>query len=109
MILSDDNDTIEELGFEGFAALWGCDPCYDHPPRLRGDGYHFYNFAVEGEDLGFLKTFLPAVERTILEVNQSNRFNKEEKEKNLENLEWLKREVERRIAIHPQQLLGAFC
>ena len=58
----------EQMSLEDYAALWGCDPCYDHAPRLPGDGYLFYNFAVEGNDKGFLAKFLPAVLRTIEEV-----------------------------------------
>ena len=56
------NDKIDD---EDFAALFGCDPVYDQPPRQRGDGYLFYNFAVEGEDPDFLQRFIPAIERTI--------------------------------------------
>jgi hypothetical protein len=48
-----------------FAALWGCDPCYDREPRMPGDGYLFYNFAVEKDDPEFLRKFIPALERTI--------------------------------------------
>ena len=40
----------------------------DHAPRLPGDGYLFYNFAVEGKDKAFLAKFLPAIKRTIREV-----------------------------------------
>ena len=49
------------------AAQWGCDPVYDKPPRLPGDGYRFYNFNVDYRDPEFLKEFLPAIDRTLLE------------------------------------------
>lgn len=55
----------DKISDEDFAALFGCDPVYDQPPRQPGDGYHFYNFAVECEDPDFLKQFIPAIERTI--------------------------------------------
>lgn len=53
---------------EEYAALWGGDPAYDHDPNLPGDGYKFYNFNAEGYDPTFLKTFIPAIERTIAAV-----------------------------------------
>ena len=56
---------FQELGPEEYAALWGCDPAYDHAPREQGDGYLFYNFAVVGWDVEFLQRFIPAIERTI--------------------------------------------
>ena len=59
---------FEDFGPEGYAALWGCDPCYDPPPRKPGDGYLFYNFAVERDDPDFLRMFIPAIERTIRSV-----------------------------------------
>ena len=49
-----------------YAALWGCDPCYDHFPRIPGDGYLFYNYAaIEQPDRKKNKKFIPAIERTI--------------------------------------------
>ena len=56
---------INDIGPEDYAAQWGCDPVYDRPPRKRGDGYLFYNFAVEQDDPEFLRRFIPAIERTI--------------------------------------------
>ena len=56
---------FEDFGPEDYAALWGCDPVYDRPPRERGDGYLFYNFAVEKNDPDFLQKFIPAIKRTI--------------------------------------------
>jgi hypothetical protein len=56
---------FEDFGPEEYAALWGCDPVYDRPPREAGDGYLFYNFAVERDDPDFLRKFIPAIERTI--------------------------------------------
>lgn len=60
-----ENQMIGDMTFEEYAALWGCDPCYDREPRLRGDGYLFYNFSVERDDPQFLREFLPAISRTI--------------------------------------------
>ncbi|MCK9463634.1 MAG: hypothetical protein M0R80_28785 [Proteobacteria bacterium] len=53
---------------EEYAALWGADPSYMQEPNLPGDGYLFYNFAVEGDDPEFLAKFIPAIERTIRHV-----------------------------------------
>jgi hypothetical protein len=63
-----------DLSFEEFAAQWGCDPAYDRAPRKPGDGYLFYNFAVEKNDPEFLAQFIPAIERTIqlVQGNESN-------------------------------------
>ena len=58
-------DTIDNVSPEDYAAYWGCDPCYDRSPRLPGDGYLFYNFAVEKDDPEFLGKFIPAIQRTI--------------------------------------------
>ena len=80
---------------EAYAALWGCDPCYDRAPRLPGDGYLFYNFAVEGNDPAFLAKFLPAIGRTIQEVEQ--RKDDPEQAADLENLRILKDEVKERL------------
>ena len=55
----------DDIGPEEYAAQWGCDPVYDRPPRNRGDGYLFYNFAIEQGDPAFLRRFIPAIERTI--------------------------------------------
>lgn len=55
---------ISDMSPEEYAALWGCDPCYDREPRKFGDGYKFYNFAVE-QDADSLREFLPAIDRTI--------------------------------------------
>lgn len=53
-----------------YAALWGCDPCYDRSPRIPGDGYLFYNYSVEGKDPAFCTKFIPAIDRTIAERRQ---------------------------------------
>ena len=79
----------DEMTLEEYAALWGCDPCYDHAPRLPGDGYLFYNFAVEGENAEFLGRFLPAVERLLTK--------KDLEQKDKERLWELKAEVRRRL------------
>jgi len=69
MTMEPDDDTNDFLDGsvepEEYAAWWGCDPCYDHSPRLPGDGYLFYNFNVEGHQPEFLRKFIPAIERTI--------------------------------------------
>jgi hypothetical protein len=57
--------TFEDYLPEEYASLWGCDPVYDRPPRLPGDGYLFYNFTVEQNDPDFLRKFIPAIVRTI--------------------------------------------
>lgn len=99
MITHDENGKEEEISFEDYAARWGCDPCYDRAPRLPGDGYQFYNFGVEGNDKVFLKKFLPAIERTILEVKQRTPEPHEVKERlwDIEELEELRDEVARRL------------
>ena len=56
---------------EDYCALWGCSPEYDREPRNRGDGCLFYNFRAEQNDPDFLERFIPAIERTILALNQS--------------------------------------
>jgi len=55
----------DDISPEEYAAQWGCDPVYDRLPRKPGDGYLFYNFAVEQNDPKFLRRFIPAIERTI--------------------------------------------
>lgn len=57
-----------EVTPEEYASFWGADPCYDKPPRNRGDGYLFYNFAIEGYDPSFLEKFIPVIDRTIMTV-----------------------------------------
>lgn len=61
----------DDMEPEEYAALYGCDPCFDEAPRLPGDGYLFYNFAVEKNDPEFLKKFLPAIDRTIQEPGRT--------------------------------------
>ena len=75
---------LVEISPEEYAAFWGCDPVYDRSPRQRGDGYLFYNFAVEQDDPDFLRTFIPAIERTIrcVEVEGTS----EENQADLEDL-----------------------
>lgn len=73
---------------EEYAAMWGCDPCYDTPPRQANDGYMFYNFAVEGHNYDFLTAFLGAIDRTIQGVIDP---------KDIPELEELKHIVEDRI------------
>lgn len=64
-------NTFNHMQPEEYAALWGCDPVYDQPPRERGDGYKFYNYAVEGDDPEFLRAFIPAIDRTIKGVEMN--------------------------------------
>jgi len=59
---------IDNVSPEDYAAYWGCDPCYDRSPRLPGDGYLFYNFAVEKDNPEFLEKFISAIQRTIASV-----------------------------------------
>lgn len=96
-----------EMDFGSYAAMWGCDPCYDHKPRLPGDGYLFYNFAVEGKDRAFLAKFLPAIKRTILQVlkrtvktnpkESADYETEDERQRDIEELTELKMEVKRRL------------
>jgi len=78
------------FSFEEFASWWGCDPCYDSPPRQRGDGYYFYNFSVEGDNVEFLQKFVGAIERTIKGLDKRRR-------KDLWDLQDLLEEVNTRI------------
>ena len=63
---------IEGYTPEEYAAMWGCDPVYDHAPRHPGDGYLFYNFGSEHQERTpeWLTKFIGAIERTIKEVSQ---------------------------------------
>ena len=60
-----------DLSPEEFAAQWGADPAYMHAPNEPGDGYLFYNFAVEQAAPAFLRQFIPAIRRTIAFVRQN--------------------------------------
>jgi hypothetical protein len=80
---------INELSYGEYAAQWGCDPVYDKPPRLPGDGCLFYNFSVEQNDPAFLERFIPAIERTILEVKQRDCFDEIDLEDLQELLEYV--------------------
>jgi hypothetical protein len=82
------------MSWDDYTAQWGCDPVYDRPPRLRGDGYLFYNFSVEGYDKEFLVKFIPAVTRTIKAVRADpTKYDTDE----LKNLKALKTECRRRL------------
>ena len=63
--------TDHDLSPEEFAAQWGADPAYMHAPNEPGDGYLFYNLAVEQDDPVFLRQFVPAINRTIAFVEQN--------------------------------------
>ena len=86
----------DDIGPEEYAAQWGCDPVYDRPPRQRGDGYHFYNFAIEQNDPEFLRTFIPAIERTIrcVEVEGGSKEDQADLEDLLEYVKELLAEAE---------------
>ena len=71
MIIDRPTFTDPELFPEEFAAQWGADPVYMRTPNLPGDGYLFYNFAVEQDDPEFLKQFIPAIGRTIQYAEQN--------------------------------------
>jgi hypothetical protein len=86
-----------ELSPEEYAALWGCDPCYDRPPRQPGDGYLFYNFAVEQGDADFLRRFLPAIDRTIAGLDSAD----SDFEKDKDNLLALREYVEEQLTALP--------
>lgn len=61
----------QDLTPEDYAAQWGCGSPLPEPNK-PGDGFLFYNFAVEQNDPEFLKQFIPAIERTIQAVEQAN-------------------------------------
>jgi hypothetical protein len=90
--MSDERDSFldGDVSAEEYAAFWGCDPQYDRPPRLRGDGYLFYNYAVEGSDPRFLEQFLPAIDRTIADC-------KTQQPDEVDELEALKEHVQRQL------------
>lgn len=85
--------------WESYAAQWGCDPVYDKAPRLRGDGYLFYNFGVEGHDPEFLKKFIPAITRTIKCVREDTQKHYDPGE--LKKLQGLRRECRLRLKAVP--------
>ena len=60
-----DSTRFSDMLPEEYAAMWGGDPDYMRAPNLPGDGYMFYNFAVEQGDPEFLRKFIPVIERTI--------------------------------------------
>ena len=62
----------KEVSPEEYAGFWGGDPCYDHPPRERGDGYMFYNFDGQVNDIVFLRKFILAIDRTILTADEED-------------------------------------
>ena len=83
--------TDPDLSPEEFAAQWGADQIYMHDPNLPGDGYLFYNFAVEQGDPDFIRQFIPAIERTIMFVEQNpNRFENDDVADLHEFLEYVK-------------------
>lgn len=60
----------ESFGVSEYLGLWGADPCYDTPPRNRGDGYVFYNYNSKKNDVFYLKTqLLPAINRQLQDQN----------------------------------------
>src|SRR5579872_4096881 len=73
--LIDDNgdetaDTVAE-----YLAQWGCDPCYDRAPRLRGDGYIFYNYDPEKNSAEYLtEKLLPALDRQLSDITLSDTY-----------------------------------
>ena len=87
--------SADRLEPEEYAALYGCDPCYDKAPRLPGDGYMFYNFAVE-QDPDFLRKFIPAIERTI----EGMEFATTDREELGELLEYVQNLLEEKINVY---------
>jgi hypothetical protein len=104
---------VTERGHDAadWAAQWGCDPCADKPPRLPGDGYLFYNYAVEGGDPAFLAKFIPAIDRTIASVRQDvqeagdklTAAKDRQFQRNIDNLNELKEHCARMLSSHPQE------
>ena len=72
-----EEESGDDIEYHDYAAMWGCDAMYDRPPRMKGDGYLFYNFASGGMDDGepkSLQRFLAAISRTIEgEENEAKR------------------------------------
>jgi hypothetical protein len=69
--ITDDEETTVTVA--EYLAMWGCDPCYDRAPRKPGDGYTFYNYGSEGDDLTYLKERLvPAVTRQLQDTTMSD-------------------------------------
>ena len=79
-----ENSQFHKLNPVEYAGQWGCDGSYDRLPNEPGDGAQFYNYSsygirspwalkgVSDEDrLAFYKRFVPAIERTILNVEQN--------------------------------------
>lgn len=83
---------IAEMTAEDFAGTWGCEPAYDKAPNLKGDGCLFYNFSSDAckSDPEFLKSFLPAIDRTISGTTEQS---------DKEQLTDLKDEVQRRLRV----------
>jgi hypothetical protein len=86
-----DENRFEDMDPASYAAMWGCDPVYDLPPRNRGDGYLFYNYSDEGDDPEFLERFLGAIDRTIASCELSPDSHEPY---DVEDLEALKRHVQ---------------
>ena len=74
-----------------YAAFWGCDPCYDHFPRLHGDGYLFYSFGSKKPSKEYLKKFLAAIDRTIefLEMREITPYDDLAKEEQVDDVQGL--------------------
>lgn len=89
---------IEKLTPEEYAAQWGCDPVYDRSPNEKGDGYKFYNFNVLGNDPEFLKTFIPAIERTIKGLRPDDA----ETPKNQQSLNKLLQYCQQKLRLYPK-------
>ena len=72
---------IDDMTPEGYAGLWGCDPCYDKPPRLPGDGYLLYNFGscAQEKDVQYLTQLLGAVNRTLEAVTNQRDYDPDDK------------------------------
>jgi hypothetical protein len=94
--------TGEQVSFVAadYAALWGCDPVSDKSPCHHGDGYLFYNYAVEGDDPAFLEKFIPAIERTReAEDARKGERGYDEWAENMDNLAALKDHCEKKLAV----------
>lgn len=94
-----ENSEITEMGFEAYAAMWGCDPAYTRTPQLPGDGYLFCYFSAGEPNLAFLQMFLPAIQRTIAMCEQ------EKRPEDARELKFLAEEVRRRINAQIEEAL----
>ena len=82
-----------------YSVGWGCDPSYDLPPRKRGDGELFYQFANKASDKKYLHKLMDAICRTAKSVEINENYGEEDRAKQLEELRIFKWHVAMRIKL----------